>query len=196
MHSRPSITGMCTSSRTRSNCSAASRSSASWPLCASCRSEAQRRQEQPRHLPVDRVVVDDQHARADAGRPGRRAHGVFPRRGAFGAQLGLDLQREGRALARLAGHGHIPAHHAGQPPRDGEAQAAAAKHARGGGVGLGEVGEELGQRLGAHADAGVAHGDSDPIAVVIKHFGAEADAVTAPDGVNLMALDRRFDRHC
>ena len=45
---------------------------------------------------------------------------------------------EGRALARLAGHGDVAAQHGGEMFGDGEAEAGAAVIARGRGVGLGE----------------------------------------------------------
>src|SRR5215468_7704973 len=62
---------------------------------------------------------------------------------------------EHRALARLARHGHVAAHHARELARDGKAEARPAVAARGEGIGLGEILEQFRLLLRRHADAAV-----------------------------------------
>src|SRR5262249_1443406 len=50
---------------------------------------------------------------------------------------------EYRALARLARHGHVAAHHARELAREGKAEPRAAELLRGRGIGLGELLEQL-----------------------------------------------------
>src|SRR5262249_18820651 len=50
--------------------------------------------------------------------------------------------------------------------RDGQAEAGAAVLPGGRGISLGELLEQLGLLLGCHADAGIGHGDLDPVASV------------------------------
>src|SRR5262249_3443833 len=54
-----------------------------------------------------------------------------------------QAHREHRALARLARHRHIAAHHAGKLAREGKAEPRAAEALRGGGIGLAELLEQL-----------------------------------------------------
>ena len=99
--------------------------------------------------------------------------------------LGLlprQAHRKHRALARLARHGHVAAHHACEPAADGEAQASAAKFPSGQRVGLSEFAEQLRLLFRRHADTGVADGQLNPSAVV---------AVIARRSIDLQS--KRFD---
>src|SRR5215471_8977553 len=73
---------------------------------------------------------------------------------------------EHRALAWLARHRHIAAHHARELAGDGKAEPRAAKAVSGGGIGLRELLEQLGLLFGGHADAGVGDRKLDPVASV------------------------------
>src|SRR5262245_49542136 len=77
-----------------------------------------------------------------------------------------QAHREHRALARLARHRDVAAHHARELARDGKAETGAAVAARGQGIGLGEVLEQLGLLLRLHADAAVRDCKLDPVASV------------------------------
>ena len=100
---------------------------------------------------------------------------------------------EGRALAFAATFGgDASAVQFDEVLDDRQAEAEAAVVARGGGVGLAEAVEDVGQELGGDALAGVAHGD----------FDVRIDALEQrprrwpPLGVNLMALESRFQTTC
>ena len=60
----------------------------------------------------------------------------------------------------------IAAHHARELAGDGEAEPGAAEALRGRGIGLGELLEQLRLLLRRHADAGIGHGELDPVASV------------------------------
>ena len=71
-----------------------------------------------------------------------------------------------RAFARLAHHRHIAAHHAGELAREGKTEPRPAVAARGQGIRLGELLEQLGLLFGGQADAGIRDGKLDLIAPV------------------------------
>src|SRR5262249_28514172 len=71
-----------------------------------------------------------------------------------------------RALARLARHRHVAAHHARELAREGKAKPRAAEALGSRGIGLAELLEELGLLLGGHANAGVSDRELDPVATV------------------------------
>src|SRR5262249_14631787 len=68
-----------------------------------------------------------------------------------------QAHRKHRALARLARHGHVAAHHARELAGDGEAETGAAEAPRGRGIGLAELLEQLCLLLRRHANAGIDH---------------------------------------
>ena len=70
-------------------------------------------------------------------------------------RAGWQAHGEDRALARLARHGHVAAHHAGDLASDGKPQSGAPKPLGGGGLGLAELLEQLQLLLRRHADAGI-----------------------------------------
>src|SRR5262249_27808467 len=73
---------------------------------------------------------------------------------------------EHRALARLARHGHVAAHHARELAGDGKAEPRAAEVLRGRDIGLAEFFEQLCLLLRGHADAGVGDGKLDEVAAI------------------------------
>src|SRR6516162_9300558 len=77
-----------------------------------------------------------------------------------------QAHRERRALARLARHRHVAAHHARELAGDGKAEARAAEALSGRGVGLAELLEQLSLLLRSHANAGVSDRELDPVATV------------------------------
>src|SRR5262245_23598738 len=84
----------------------------------------------------------------------------------LGCYAAWQTHRKHRALARLARHGHVAAHHARELAGNRKAQAGAAVAARGQGVGLGEVLEQFRLLLGGQADAGIRDRKLDPVASV------------------------------
>src|SRR5215469_48798 len=82
----------------------------------------------------------------------------------LGCRAARQSHREHRALARLARHRHIAAHHARELAGDGKAEPGAAVAARGQGIGLGEVLEQFRLLLRRHADAAVGDCKLDPVA--------------------------------
>src|SRR5262249_19790190 len=84
----------------------------------------------------------------------------------LGCCAARQAHREHRALARLAGHGHVAAHHARELARDGKPKPGAAVAARGEGIGLGEILEKFRLLFGRHTDAAVRDGKLDPVAAV------------------------------
>ena len=106
-----------------------------------------------------RIVVDDQHApAAQVGLKQARAR----RGGPFAEACGKP---EGASLAGLALDRDLAPHQLGQLLGDRQAKPGAAIFSGGGGVGLLEgLKQPLDLRLG-HADAGVAHGKLDELAV-------------------------------
>src|SRR6516165_7432742 len=83
-----------------------------------------------------------------------------------GWRAGRQADREDRALARLARHRHVAAHHACELARDGKAQTRAAKALSGRGIGPRELLEQLGLLFGRHADAGVGDSELDEVAAI------------------------------
>ncbi len=73
---------------------------------------------------------------------------------------------EHRTLAGLARRGDVAAHHARKLAADGEAQSSAAETLRCRGIGLSEFLEQLGLLLRRHSDAGIEHGELDPLAFI------------------------------
>jgi hypothetical protein len=65
-------------------------------------------------------------------------------------------------------------HHARELARDGQAEPGAAVLPCGRGISLGKFLEQLGLLLGCHADAGIGHGNLDPIAAIEHLFDAQA----------------------
>ncbi len=105
-----------------------------------------------KNAPVERVVIDDQCARA------RQVADAFP----FAPDcrrllLEPDREPEGRAPAGFAAHIHFAVHHPDQLPGDDQAQPGAAMLARRAGIGLGEGLEEALPGGGFDADPGVDH---------------------------------------
>src|SRR5215467_3250343 len=80
----------------------------------------------------------------------------------LGCRAARQAHHEHRALARLAGHGHVAAHHASELAGDGEPEPRPAVAARGQGIGLGEILEQFGLLFGCHADAAVRDRKLDP----------------------------------
>src|SRR5262249_12889778 len=74
--------------------------------------------------------------------------------------------RKHRALARLARHRHVAAHHARELAGDGKAEAGSAVAARSQGIGLGEILEQFRLLLRRHTDAAIRDGKLDPVAAV------------------------------
>src|SRR5262245_42396462 len=73
---------------------------------------------------------------------------------------------EYRALAWLARHGHVAAHHARELAGDGKAEPRAAEALNGRSIGLAELLEQLGLLLRRHANAGVGDGELDEVAAI------------------------------
>src|SRR5215831_9641656 len=83
-----------------------------------------------------------------------------------GWRAARQAYRKHRALARLACHGHVAAHHARELARDGQAEAGAAVLPCGRGIGLGELLEQLCLLFSGHADAGVGDSELDEVAAI------------------------------
>src|SRR5215471_7563882 len=79
---------------------------------------------------------------------------------------GRQPHREHRALARLARHRHVAAHHARELAGDSKPEPRAAEAPRGRGIGLAELLEQLGLLLRSHANAGVSDRELNPVATV------------------------------
>src|SRR5262245_7875761 len=77
-----------------------------------------------------------------------------------------QAHREYRALARLACHGHVAAHHARELARDGKPQASSAELLRGRRFSLGELLEQFCELLRRNSDAGICDRELDYIASV------------------------------
>src|SRR5262245_20215356 len=73
---------------------------------------------------------------------------------------------EHRALARLARHRHVAAHHARKLARDGKAKPRSAELLRGRGIGLGEFFEQLCLLLHRHANASIRDGELEEAAAI------------------------------
>jgi hypothetical protein len=71
---------------------------------------------------------------------------------------------EHRALARLAGHGHVAAHHARELAWNRKAEPRPAITTRSQGIRLGEFLEQLRLLFGSEADAGIRDRKLDPVA--------------------------------
>jgi hypothetical protein len=82
---------------------------------------------------------------------------------------------EYRALAGLARHHHVPAHHARELARDGKTQPSAAKALRRRGIGLTEFLEHPRLLLWGHAYAAIGDGDLNPVASVNQPSSFERD---------------------
>ena len=130
-------------------------------------------------------------------RNGRRQGGAPGRRGA--ARRGRDLQAAGargtsiRRCSRLSAV-TVPPMSSGELAADREPEPAAAEAARGRLVGLGEGLEDLLDRRGIHADAGIAHRDLEPSRRPASRSASTVrlDARPRPASVNLTALPTRF----
>jgi hypothetical protein len=81
-------------------------------------------------------------------------------------RAGREAHRENRALARVARHDDIAAHHARELAGDCKAEASAAKALRGRGIGLGELLKQLCLRLGRHPDTAVGGSELDLAAFI------------------------------
>jgi hypothetical protein len=77
-----------------------------------------------------------------------------------------QAHREHRALARLARHRHVAAHHARELPRERKAESGSAVASRGQGVRLGEILEQFRLLFCREADAAIRDGKLDPVASV------------------------------
>lgn len=92
----------------------------------------------------------------------------LPGSGGFGTIIALrrrgfaqrEVEPEGAALAGLTVHLDLAAHQRDQAAADGQSQAGAAVLAGGRAFGLREAVEDVRERLGTHADPGVAHRDA------------------------------------
>src|SRR5262245_31111354 len=84
----------------------------------------------------------------------------------LGCRAARQAHREHRALARLARHRHVAAHHARELARESKAEPSAAEALRGRGIGLAELLEQLCLLLRRHANAGVSDRELDPIASI------------------------------
>src|SRR5262249_46014234 len=121
--------------------------------------------------------------RKSSGEVGRSCDRRFDRRGgssSLSAFTSRQPHREYRALAPLARHGHIAAHHARELAGDGKPEPSAAELLRGRGIGLAELLEQLCLLLRRHADSGVRDGELDEAAAIahlaccqldLAHFG-------------------------
>src|SRR6516165_4806386 len=81
-------------------------------------------------------------------------------------RAGRQAHRKHRALAWLARHRHIAAHHARELAGDGKAEPGAAELLRSRGIGLAELLEQLSLLLRSHAYTGVGDGQLNPVATV------------------------------
>jgi hypothetical protein len=77
-----------------------------------------------------------------------------------------QAHREHRAFARLARHGYVAAHHARELAGDGKAEPGSAVAFGGRRISLGEFLKQLCQLVSRHTNAGVSHGEFDPVALV------------------------------
>src|SRR5262249_5727039 len=77
-----------------------------------------------------------------------------------------QAHRKHRALARLACHGHIAAHHARELARDGKPEPRATETLSGRCISLAELLEQLGLLLRGHADAVLGDGELDEGAAI------------------------------
>jgi hypothetical protein len=77
-----------------------------------------------------------------------------------------QTNREYRAFAGLARHGHVATHHARELARDGKAESRTAEALCGRRVGLAELLEQLGLLLRCHADTSVSDRELDPVATL------------------------------
>ena len=141
------------------------------------------------------IVIDHQHSRRAAGcSPGRsRCRPQLARFILAADDVGRKAQRERRALAQLALHRDVAAHHLAEAPGDGQAQAGAAELARGGSV---RLREGLEQRL-ASAPASCrcrcpAHAKS--IHSEPSSCTRLTVSVTVPFCVNLQALRKQIQQ--
>src|SRR5262245_28495672 len=96
-------------------------------------------------------------------------------------QLGLAIaaarqaHRKDRALAWLARHCHVAAHHARELAGDGQSEPGAAEALRGGCFGLRKFCEQLRLLFGGHPDAGVGDRDLNPVASIDEPSRLELD---------------------
>src|SRR5262245_16082350 len=86
--------------------------------------------------------------------------------GHLGWRADRQAHREHRALARLARHRHVAAHHARKLARDGKAKPRSAELLRGRGIGLGEFFEQLCLLLRRHANASIRDGELEEAAAI------------------------------
>src|SRR6516162_4599957 len=77
-----------------------------------------------------------------------------------------QAEGEHRALARLACHCHIAAHHPRELARDSEPEPRPPEALSGRGIGLAELLEQLCLLLRGHPDAGVGDGELDDVAAI------------------------------
>src|SRR5215831_11558472 len=114
------------------------------------------------HLSAKSLEISTNGSKRSESRRG--AAGRFPPESVLRAAR--QAEGEDRALARLACHGHIAAHHARELAGDGEAKTSAAKPLRGRGIGLAELLEQLSLLLRSHANAGVSDRELDEPAAI------------------------------
>jgi len=93
----------------------------------------------------------------------------------FGSCLAIaapwQAHGEHRALAVLARHGHVAAHHAPELAREGKAEPGPAEALSSSGIGLTELLEQLGLLLRSHANARI--GDRERRRPDTENFGGE-----------------------
>ena len=95
-----------------------------------------------------------------------RTPDVWLGRRILGLRAGWQAHCKDRALAGLARHGHVAAHHAGELAGDSKAEAGAAVLPCSRGIGLGELLEQLCLLLSRHADASVGDRKLAPVSTV------------------------------
>ena len=122
-----------------------------------------------------------------------RTPDVWLGRRILGLRAGWQAHCKDRALAGLARHRHVAAHHAGELAGDGKTKAGAAETLRGRGIGLGELLEQLCLCSGvmpmpvSQTESSIT---SRPSAIL------RACSLTSPSFVNLHALLSRLSRIC
>ena len=171
------------------------------PMVGHLDAQAHLAQDRQRHLLVGGVVLHQQqfgtphrggaHVRADVGQSGcgQGVQGL-----ARIGQLQRQGEPEGAALARAGLDADLPAHQLDQTLADGEPQARATKAPRGGLVGLAEGLKQSRDLLGAQADAGVAHRETQPPPVLVGRSGRFVGPLQRPHGQPHRAAVGELDR--
>src|SRR5262245_8011432 len=115
------------------------------------------------------VSLPDTSRASDPDRPRKRS-----------TSLRRQAHRKDRALARLARHCHVAAHHACELARDGEPEASSAEAPRRRCIDLHKFLEQFALLFGGHPDAGVSDSEIDPVAAVSQHPARTQCHLTLP----------------